>query len=74
MKRKKGKQGMMAIKIDLKKAYDRIEWDLLEGVWHKVGFELHLMPLIMKYMYLSASLSVLWNGVQLQSFKPSRGI
>lgn len=42
MKRRKGKQGVMVMKIDLKKAYDQIEWDFLETILHNVGFENHL--------------------------------
>lgn len=30
------------MKIDLKKAYDQIEWDFLETILHNVGFENHL--------------------------------
>lgn len=39
MKRKTGKSGCVAIKVDLEKAYDRIRWDFLEKVLNAVGFE-----------------------------------
>lgn len=73
MKKKKGKQGMMAIKIDVEKAYDRIEWDFLEAILCQVGFDAHLVQLIMRCTS-QATLSVLENGVQLESFNPSGGI
>lgn len=72
MRRKKGKQGWCAVKIDMMKAYDHVEWEYLQGVMLQLGFSEDWVSLVMKCVN-SVSFQVKVNGELLPSFKPSRG-
>ena len=34
-----GKKGFMVVKLDMSKAYDRMEWGFLEVVMERMGFD-----------------------------------
>ncbi|XP_075674818.1 uncharacterized protein LOC142644012 [Castanea sativa] len=61
MSNKKDRVGVMAIKIDLEKAYDCIEWSFIRDTLALFKFSKHLISLIMNYVS-SSSISVLFNG------------
>jgi hypothetical protein len=70
---KKGLAGFVAIKIDLEKAYDRIEWQFIRDMLNLFKVPNFLSNVIMSCVSTS-SISVLLNGGKLESFLPSRGI
>ena len=73
MRTSKAKKGFLAFKVDLEKAYDRVDWRYLEFILSKFGFPDRIISLIM-FCVTSSSLSILWNGVRLPSVIPARGL
>jgi len=72
-KRKKGKVGSMAIKLNMSKAYDHVEWAYLGSMMWKMGFEEKWISLIM-ICVTTASFSILINGEPRGTIASSRGL
>lgn len=51
----------MAVKLDISKAYDRVEWSFLELIMHKLGLDAQWIQLAMETIR-TASYSILING------------
>ena len=73
LKRKKGKTGACAVKLDMAKAFDRVEWRYLEGMMIRLGFSEAFVALVMRCV-TSVSFSVRVNGQLSNTFIPTRGI
>ncbi|KAK1606371.1 hypothetical protein QYE76_030044 [Lolium multiflorum] len=74
MKRNKAKKHRFcALKLDMRKAYDRVEWKYLEEIMLRLGFSRRWVTLVMR-LVTSVSFSVLFNGVPQEEFRPTRGI
>ena len=71
--RTRGSKGTMAIKIDLEKAYDKLEWSFIREMLINYNFPLNLIELIMSCVSTVSS-SILFNGGCPDPFTPSRGI
>jgi len=53
------KTGFMGFKLDMNKAYNRVEWPFLEAVMRKLGFVEQWIKLIMACVTQSPTLSLL---------------
>ena len=72
-KTQKVKTGLMAIKLDLQKAYDRVNWDFLKIVLVRFGFNDTFIGWIMACIS-SVHFEVLVSGGKTEQFKSSRGL
>ena len=71
--RRRGKVGHTAIKLDVSKAYDRVEWEFLEKIMLRISFPKQWVNLTMLTV-CTASYSVIINGEPCGYISPSRGI
>ncbi|XP_060974235.1 uncharacterized protein LOC133039370 [Cannabis sativa] len=73
IRHKRGKGGLMAMKLDMHKAYDKMEWTFLDKVLEANGFDERSRKLLMSCVS-SVSYSVLLNGSPLKKIVPQRGL
>lgn len=73
MKNLKQVEGYMALKLDMSKAYDRIEWCFLEATLVKIGLDMRWVNRVMECVR-SVTFSVLINDHPTDEISPTRGI
>lgn len=73
MKRKKARKGSVIIKLDLEKAYDRLEWPFIEQTLIDARLLDSLVSVIMKMVTLGTC-RLLWNGEVTDVIMPSKGL
>ena len=70
-KKRKGKMRFVALKLDMSKAYDRVEWNFLDKIMERLGFGNKWRTLVGCRIH-SVSFSILVNGVLYGLIQPSR--
>ena len=73
IRKQKVKHPFFALKIDMTKAYDRVEWKYLKGVLLKLDFNARWVEMVMRCI-TSVKYTVKVNGDFTEPFKPTRGI
>jgi hypothetical protein len=68
-----GKTSYVAVKLDMSKAYDRVDWGFLEEIMRRMGFAFKWCSLIMQCITI-VRFSILINGQPTAKFTLSRGI
>lgn len=71
--KKRCSNSFMAIKTDITKAYDRLEWDFLQAAMFKFGFDYRWIEWIMTFVR-TPTFSVNINGAPHGFIQPERGI
>jgi hypothetical protein len=73
MNKREGDVGYAAIKLDMSKAYDRVEWHFLRDMMVKMGLCEQWINLIMECV-TSVGYRIKVNGELSEGFKPERGL
>ncbi|CAH9132557.1 unnamed protein product [Cuscuta epithymum] len=68
-----GKEGFIALKLDITKAYDRVDWAFLEGILYKLGFDVKWIHVLMECVR-TVKYFIQFDGKFLGPITPERGL
>ena len=71
--KKNGKVGEMALKLDMSKAYDWVEWECLENIMLKMGFHRQWVDLMVRFFH-SVGYSIKFNSKPWGVIHPTKGL
>lgn len=72
-RRDKGSRENLTIKLDMNKAYDRLEWHFIKKVLVAYGFDSQWVELVMR-LVTTVSYRIKVNGVLSEKIEPKRGL
>jgi hypothetical protein len=73
LSKREGDVGFAALKLDMSKAYDRVEWKFLRDMMLKMGFAKPWVNLFMECV-TTVAYHIKVNGELSEGFKPERGL